>query len=478
VLSRIDKLWSTPLHELNMDARSLKYFADACGGEVLGGSAETMVLRVCTDSRQAQRGDLFVALEGDRFDGHSFLDEVASRGVSGVMANRSKLAARFERCAVLAVENTRRALGKMAARYRRDFHLPIVAVGGSNGKTTTKELLASVLRERFETLRSEASFNNDVGVPLTLLNLEQTHQVAVLEAGTNHPGELAPLVMMIEPRYGVLTSIGREHLEFFGSLDGVAEEEGWLSELLPADGKLFVNGDCPATNRIAQRTRGQTVRVGLSDTNDWRASQIKMDETGVSFRVDVSDPGYSGEYRLKLLGRHQVVNALLAAAVGKEFGLNAGQIQSGLSKCQAPKMRLQLWTVQDVQVLDDSYNANADSVCAALETLHDFPCRGRRIAVLGDMAELGEHGPEAHAEVGRRAAELGVGQLFAVGKMAVVMARAAREAGLGSVTEFTAVETAASAVRDFVRAGDVVLLKASRATRLERIGDVLRSLAA
>ncbi|MSU21063.1 MAG: UDP-N-acetylmuramoyl-tripeptide--D-alanyl-D-alanine ligase [Pedosphaera sp.] len=460
-----------------MESRSLKYFAESCAGEQIHGSPDSMIRRISTDSRRTQAGDLFVALEGERFDGHNFLEQVASNGVSAVIVNRSKLAGGFDRCAVLAVESTRRALTQMAKRYRQDFSLPIISVGGSNGKTTTKDLLASVLSEKLPTLWSEASFNNDIGVPLTLLNLEQTHRVAVMEVGTNHPGELAPLVEMIRPDYGVLTSIGREHLEFFGDIEGVAEEEGWLAELLPAHGKLFVNGDSPEVEKIVQRTRASVVRVGISKGNDWRASQVRADEAGLNFQVDVSDGNYAGEYRLNLLGRHQVVNALLAIAVGKEFGLSSVQIQSGLDKCRASKMRLQLWKVKDVQVLDDTYNANADSMRAALETLHDFPCRGRRIAVLGDMAELGEHELAAHAEVGRHAAELGVGHLFAVGKMALVVARAAREAGLSAVREFIAVEAAASALRDFVQAGDVVLLKASRAARLERIGDVLRNVA-
>src|SRR5579872_4031833 len=226
-----------------MDFRSLKFVATACAGEQLDGSPDLRISRVCSDSRQAQAGDLFFALPGDRFDGHDFLSEVTNKGAAAVVVERTKAPAGLGGCAVIAVDDTRQALGRLAARYRMDFALPVIAVGGSNGKTTTKELLAAVLRQKFRTLWSEASFNNDIGVPLTLLKLEESHQVAVLEAGTNHPGELAPLVRMIQPRLGVITSIGREHLEFFGDLAGVAGEEGWLAELLPAGGKLFVEGD-------------------------------------------------------------------------------------------------------------------------------------------------------------------------------------------------------------------------------------------
>src|SRR5581483_6648808 len=214
-----------------------------------------------------------------------------------------------------------------------DFSLPVVAVGGSNGKTTSKELLASVLRQKFQTVWSEASFNNDIGVPLTLLKLEPTHEAAVLEVGTNHPGELAPLVKIIQPRFGVITNIGREHLEFFGDLAGVAQEEGWLAELLPAGGRLFVNGDSEWTPQLVHRTRAEVVRVGLGEANTWRAQNVRVEKQGAAFRVDAPRGELAGEYRINLLGRHQVVNALFAIAMGGELGLGRAEIQRGLADC-------------------------------------------------------------------------------------------------------------------------------------------------
>jgi UDP-N-acetylmuramoyl-tripeptide--D-alanyl-D-alanine ligase len=458
-----------------MEARSLRFIAIACAGEQLSGSPETRVQRVCTDSRRVQAGDLFFALPGGRFDGHDFLRQTAEKGAVALVVERQRVPADWTGCALIAVASVRAALGQLAAVYRADFTLPVVAVGGSNGKTTTKELVASVLRQKLATLWSEASFNNDIGVPLTLLRLEKSHRTAVLEAGTNHPGELAPLLKMMRPEYGVITCIGREHLEFFGDLSGVVREEGWLAELLPATGKLFVNGDNEWTGALTERTRAGVVRVGFAAGNDWRARGLRLDKQSVRFRVDGPSADFAGEYRINVLGRHQVVNALFAIALGMELGLNRVEVARGLAECQPPKMRLELWEVGGVRVLDDAYNANADSMAAALETLRELPCKGRRLAVLGDMAELGVHSEAAHAEVGRRAAELGVGQLFAVGKMAPVMARAARDAGLNRVFEFADVESAAAAVKSFVKSGDLVLLKASRATRLERIGEVLRA---
>jgi UDP-N-acetylmuramoyl-tripeptide--D-alanyl-D-alanine ligase len=458
-----------------VEERSLKFVAEVCDAEMRRGAGETPVKNVCTDSRQAKPGDLFFAIRGERFDGHDFLNEAAVKGVAAIVIEQKKVPPQLPGCAVLVVDDARIALGKFAAAYRKDFDLPIVCVAGSNGKTTVKELLASVLRRKFSTLWNEANFNNDIGVPLTLLRIEKSHQAAVLEAGTNHPGELAPLVKMIQPKFGVLTNIGREHLEFFGDVAGVAREEGRLAEILPANGKLFVNGDNEWTEKIVQRTRAKTVCVGLNKKNDWRADKIRLDKSGVTFRVQTAKDDFCGEYRINLLGRHQVANALFAIAVSEELGLGRSEICDGLADCQPPKMRLQFWETNGVRVLDDAYNANADSTIAALETLCDLPLQGRRVAVLGDMEELGAHSEAAHAEVGRRAAELKIGQLFAVGKMAGVLATAAREAGLLRVIEFENVEVAMKAIKIFLKSGDVVLLKASRASRLERIAETLKA---
>lgn len=434
-------------------------------------------MRVCTDSRQVQPGDLFVALRGEHFDGHEFVLEAIRRGAVAAMVAREWEQAAAVDCGLVVVTDPRRALGRLAARYRADFSLPVVAVGGANGKTTTKELIAAVLRQQFPTLASEASFNNDIGVPLTLLRLEAAHQAAVVEVGTNHPGELAPLVALVRPRWGVITNIGREHLEFFGDLAGVAAEEGTLAEQLPADGCLVIPGDDPWSDRLAARTRARVVRVGLSANNDWQARDIQVTVTGTTFTVEAPAPEWSGDYQLRLLGRHQVINALFALAVGAGLGLSRETLRRGLAACAPAKMRLELWEAGGVRVLDDSYNANADSMRAALVTLQELGREGRRVAVLGEMAELGAHSRAAHEEVGGVAAECGVDVLLAVGRMAGVMAHAARAAGLKTVLEADDVAAAGEVLEHLVRPGDLVLLKASRAARFERLAARLRGAA-
>jgi len=458
-----------------MESRSLNFIAAACGGAVVQGPPETVIDRVCTDSRELRAGDLFWALKGERFDGHDFLQDAQKKGVAGVLVAREHLSGTGLKCPVVAVASPRAALGAFAAAYRKDFSLPVIAVGGSNGKTTTKDLIASVVKQRLATLSSEASFNNEIGVPVTLLRLDKGHQAAVLETGTNHPGELTPLVEMVRPNLGVVTSIGREHLEFFQDLAGVAREEGALAQALPAAGKLFLNGDSEWAAVIAARTAATVVRIGLGAENDWRVRNVRLDTHGVSFRVDAPVALVTGDYRIHLLGRHQVVNAMFAIAVGAELGLNRGEIERGLAACLPAKMRLQLSEIGGVRVLDDAYNANSDSMLAALQTMKDLPCKGRRVVVLGDMAEVGLQSEAAHEEVGRCTAELGMGQLFAVGRMAGAMARGARQAGLNRVFEFSEVGLAAAAVKGFVKEGDLLLLKASRATRLEQITEVLRA---
>jgi len=457
-----------------VETKDLGFVIAACEGELKNGSSQTIFQRVNTDSRQAQAGDLFFALPGDRFDGHDFVAEVAARGAVAVVVERERKLAKPPAGAVITVANARRAYGQLGAAYRNEFNLPIIAVGGSNGKTSTKELIAAVLRQKLQTLWSEASFNNEIGVPATLLRLENSQQAAVLEVGTNHPGELAGLLALVRPSMGVLTNVGREHLEFFEDLAGVAQEEGTLGEVLPAHGKLFLNGDDEWSKVLAQRTKAEVIRVGLGPVNDWRAHRIKLDKQGSAFAVQTGRKEFCGTYRINLLGQHQVGNALFAIAIGAELGLSPEEVKSGLAECEAARMRLQLYEAAGVRVLDDAYNANADSMLAALRVLQELPCKGRRVAVLGDMAELGTQSESAHAEVGRHAAELGVDQLIAVGNMAGIIAKSARAAGLSRVIELADAAAAATAIKSFLKPGDTVLLKASRSSRLERIAEALK----
>lgn len=456
-----------------MEPRTLQYVAAACGGELYHGSPTQVITRVTTHSQSTQPGDLFVCLKGERFDGHDFLGEMVGRPGLVAMVARTRLNDVPPGLPLVVVDDPRRAYGELAAFYRREFDLPVVCVGGSNGKTTTKDLIASVLNQQFPTLRSEASFNNEIGVPATLLRLDSQVGVAVLEAGTNHPGELAPLIRMIAPRIGVITSIGREHLEFFQDLNGVLQEEGWLAELLPPaeqGGVLVLDGASPHAEELAQRTRARVVRVGYGAANEWTAGIRAMDWSGTTFSVRSPRPEWSGEYTMILPGRHSVPNALYALAVACELGVEPTAARDGLAAFQPASRRLNPRAAAGVHILDDTYNANADSMLAGLQTLSDLPCAGRRVAVLGDMAELGPHSETAHAEVGRAAARLEVDRVYAVGRYAAIMAGAAGQSLAHASADW---EATAQALLSELRAGDTLLVKASRSSRLDRLVDLL-----
>lgn len=458
-----------------LEPRSLTFIAQGCQGRLIRGSPQSWVRRVCTDSKRVEPADLFVAIKGERFDGHDFVSDAACKRAVAVMVATDVAPQIPEACAIIQVDDTRLALGRLGAAYRNDFELPVVAVCGSNGKTTTKDLLASVLGQAMPTLASASSFNNDIGVPLTLLNLESRHRVAVLEVGTNHPGELAPLLGMIRPQVGVLTGIGPEHLEYFGDLEGVAREEGMLAEVLPSHGMLIVNGDSPFLDSIEARCACPVVRAGLDPSNDWRATEIRIEASGMRFRVDqASAPAFCGEYRLGLLGRHQVGNALLALAAGAHMGVTPDQARQGLGQCPPAKMRMEPWPYRGALILNDAYNANVESTKSALETLRDVPGEWRRVAVLGDMAELGAHSAASHEEIGRVAAQCGIPLLITVGTWAEHTAAAARTAGLSEVHVLKQTAEAAAFLKANIREGDLILLKASRASAFEHIAKLLR----
>ena len=374
----------------------------------------------------------------------------------------------------LIVSDGCQALGQLGAAHRREFDLPLIAVAGSNGKTSTKDMLASILRAQFETLHSKDSFNNAIGVPATLLRLEPHHQVAVVELGTNHPGELEPLVNMAEPQYGLITGIGREHLEHFGNLEGVAREEGMLAELLPDGGKLFLYGDGDWVKPLIERSQAPVVTVGFGVDNDWRVEILSVKEKGTRFKLHSPIAALCGDYETPLLGKHQAGNAALALATGGGLGMDRKGMVRGLTATPLPRMRLQLSERGGVRWLNDAYNANADSVRAALDTLSRLQTDRKKYVVLGDMAELGQQAEAAHQEAGAEVAgRVEVDGLIAVGVQAEATAGAARDTGLKKICAVANIDEAAEALRDWLQRGDMVLLKASRAARLERIEEMI-----
>ncbi|HUS34600.1 MAG TPA: UDP-N-acetylmuramoyl-tripeptide--D-alanyl-D-alanine ligase [Verrucomicrobiae bacterium] len=457
-----------------MEARSLHFLSLACGAQLINCRRDAEFVSVSSDSRRMASGVLFWALKGDQFDGHDFVAQAIEAGALAAVVSESKVASLPKHLPLVSVNDTKLALGKFATRYRQDFSPVTIGVAGSNGKTSVKDLIFTVVNDKLDAIASEASFNNDIGVPQTLLRIESKHRAAVLELGTNHPGELAPLIGMVQPKIGVITSIGREHLEFFNDLAGVAKEEGTLAEMLPKNGVLVINGDSPEVKSIINRAKCRVMRVGVGEHNDWRVEPLGTNEGGTRFRLIAPDANWSGEWSVGLLGRHHAINAALAIVVGKELEVGRAEIQRGLSNCRPARMRMQVERFNGMTILNDAYNANADSMSAALRTLAEFPAKSRRIAILGDMAELGETAAAAHREIGSLAGELKIDHVIAIGRHSILTADCARAAGAGNASAFLDFNMAVAAILHLAQPDDLILVKASRSSKLERVVDALR----
>jgi murE/murF fusion protein len=447
-----------------------------CGAKLLRGDPSKPVARISTDTRTVGRGDGFIALRGERFDGHQFLNEAAERGASAaVVANPTISAINSPSVALLQVSDTLTALHKLATSYRRLMPpaVRVVAISGANGKTTTKEMIAAVLSQKFRVVKTPANNNNHIGVPQTVIALaEERGDFGVIELGSNHPGEMRVLAEIVQPDVCVVTNIGPAHVEFFGDEAGVAKEEGTPLEFLPRDGQSYavLNADDPWFNELRARTRATIVTVGIENFADIRASDIKINGD-VKFRLNIAKKRDDVIVRLKTPARCQIYNALQAAAVGYMQGMDLDEIREGLESVEYPKLRMELKEVGGVRFINDCYNANPSSMRAALQTLREMPGEGRKVAVLGDMLELGAQTQQAHFDIGVAVANSGLSALVTVGQAAKWIAEGAATAGmeLGRVVPVLSVTEAAEALCSLAGEGDVVLLKASRRVALEKI---------
>ncbi|MBI5397642.1 MAG: UDP-N-acetylmuramoyl-tripeptide--D-alanyl-D-alanine ligase [Verrucomicrobia bacterium] len=430
---------------------------------------------VSSDTRQLRPGEIFVALRGERFDGHDYLEEAAQRGaVAAIVSDRRRLPASLA-LPLIEVDDTLQALQRLAATYRQRMPVRTLAVTGSNGKTSTKDMIATLLAERFTTIKTEGNLNNHIGVPLSLLRIQPMHEVGVFEMGMNHPGELAPLAAMVAAEIGVITNVGPAHLEGMGDEDAVAREKAAVIDNLPAHGAAVLNADNRWTPFLRGRTRARVVTAGLAPDADVRAENIQRWEGGVAFELVLPAVAARVPVKLAAIGDHWISNALLAAAAARVLGLTPDEIAAGFAKVALPAMRMQVTAVNGVRWINDAYNANPDSMRAALRALAAWPCAGRRVAVLGDMLELGAQAEPLHRQIGVEAAAADLALLVTVGPLARFIAAAARARGMaaGAVVECEDVAGAAAALGDRLKAGDCVLLKASRGMKLEPLIEAL-----
>lgn len=442
------------------------------GGDLVSGDPLGAVTTLCTDSRALKAGDIFVALRGEKFDGHAFVPKAALSGALGVVVEEVPPGLP-ENLAVIVVDDTLRALQQIAGHYRRTLDLKVVAITGSSGKTSTKDLTAAVLGERFRVTRTAGNFNNHIGLPLTMLAAEGAHQAGVFEIGMNHPGEIAPLAELAAPDVAIITNIGIAHIEFMGSREAIAQEKGMLAEAIGADGHVILCADDDFSESIAARTKANVILCGI-ENGEVRASNLRHDFSGTRFLLQAR--GVEVEVLLPVPGIHMVRNALLAVGAGLVFGLSLEECAAGLGKLELTKGRLEQKLIRGIQVLDDTYNANPDSMAAALRTLAQMPTAGRRIAVLGRMAELGTESDAGHTSAGVVAAEVGIDALIGVGEEPGLIVEAAARGGITMVFKAATIDEGVQTLCGLARPGDVVLVKGSRSARMERIVEGLQAL--
>jgi len=432
------------------------------------------VTGISTDSRQIKPGDLFFAIKGPNFDGHEYLEQVLSSGAAGVVVNKSaKLPESLDLSRVMVVEDTVIGLGKLAAYYRDKLSCTVIAVTGSNGKTTTKELISHILTKKLRGQRSAKSFNNHIGVPLTLLSADVQDEFLVVEVGTNHPGEIDYLGNIVRPDIAVITNVGESHLEGFGTIERVASEKASIAKHVRSGGAIVVNGDREMLIRLISQPQAMMIRFGTSKDCDMRMTNLTIQGQGLEFQIN-------GKFKIALpvLGSHNAMNCLAAVVVARRMGFEIPEIGEILKNFKLPSMRLELMTLGDYQVLNDAYNANPMSMRSALEVLEQFPTKARRVFCCGQMMELGDQSEQFHRELGKKIGSSTVDVVIFVGGFAAQMAEEAVGAGMGAerIFSFPTSQEAAQEIGTILRKGDLVLVKGSRSMKMERIIESMKEM--
>jgi UDP-N-acetylmuramoyl-tripeptide--D-alanyl-D-alanine ligase len=446
-----------------MDPRTFEQIAALVGGK-LHGVGTGKVTKVVTDSRSIRPGDFFVALRGEHFDGHAFLQAVREAAAAGALVSERNV--HLNGFTQIEVPETLVALQRLARAYRKQLRLKAIGVTGSSGKTSTKEMLAAVLGERFSVIKTIGNYNNHIGLPLTVLGASETDDFGVFEMGMNHAGELAPLCEIARPDASVITNIGTAHIGHLETREAIAAEKAVVAEAVPAEGFVVLNANDCFTDWIASRCQARVVRAGLN-RGEIKAQNIEQRVRGATFTL--ARGKRTTQVSLPVHGEHMVSNACLAAAVGLEFGLTLEECAAGLAKTTIPGNRLKIQNLGPLTVINDAYNANPDSMEAALKTATQFTVKGRRVAALGRMGELGKESEAAHRHVGRTVAAFEFDYLVTVGDEARLIAEAASAAGLKFAERADTHEQAIEALLDYLEPGDLLLVKGSLSSAMDRV---------
>ncbi len=434
---------------------------------------EDMLTGVSTDTRRLKGGELFVAIKGERFDGHNFVLDAVSRGAGGMLVQEGCITNsnfKIPDISFISVPDSIKALGNIANFHRSRFDVPLIGITGSNGKTTTKEMIAAILGKRLSVLKNFGTENNHIGVPLTLMRLRPEHKVAVLEMGTNHLGEIRKLSEVARPTMAVITNIGPSHLEYLKDTKTVLKAKCEILEYLDKDkgAKVVLNADDEMLDSV--KTKLKTITFGLDKACNFYADKMNLEPDGINFRLNGKH-----EISLGVVGRHNVYNVLGAIATSWDFGVTIDEIREALSEFRVPNMRMEVKRIGDIKIINDSYNSNPLSMKKAIESLKDITTKGRKILVAGDMLELGNFAGRFHHLVGRQAAESGIDLIVAVGKLAEHVAKGAQEAGMNEkkIKLCNLTKEACGAVANLIKKGDTILVKGSRAMKMEQIVEEL-----
>lgn len=455
-----------------MERLSVEELVTASGGIVKNSEEGLEISGVSIDSRKINCGDMFIALKGESFDGHDFISKAIENGAALVVTQKPLTG--FSTPYIL-VKDTLKALQDIARYYRNKFRIPFVAVTGSSGKTTTKDMIASVLSEKYNVLKTEGNFNNAIGLPLTLLKLQRSREIAVVEMGMNSLGEINLLSDIVRQNVGVISNVGTAHIEMLGSRENILKAKLEIFSYFDSSSIAVINGDNDMLSDF-ESEKYRVLRYGLKKDNNFCAYDIReRGEDGIDFSVDIE--GVKSSFTVMLPGIHNVYNALSAIAVARLFGMKAEDIRNGLINFKPSKMRMDIVRLSSgIKIINDAYNANPESMMAAIDVLQSLKSGNRSMCILGDMLELGDASHEEHYRIGAYAAATGADVLAAVGKFSDDMKCGAHDAGMDSscIYAFAETEEVINALTKIIRPGDVVLIKGSRRMRMERIVDFLR----
>lgn len=441
----------------------------ATQGVIVNSGNNERITGVTTDTRSVRGGDLFIALKGERFDGHDFIEQAVKKGAAAILVSQAGQSV-DKSTTVIRVDDTLKAFQGLARFHRQRFDIPLVAVTGSNGKTTTKDMIAAVLSSKFNSLKTEANYNNEIGLPMTLLKLNSNHDVAIVEMGMRGAGQIAELAGIAIPNVAVITNVGETHIELLGSVDNIAAAKAELVEALPANGIAVLNYDNDYVRAMREKTHSRVLFYGTNEKCDIRGVGIETHNSEMCLDVKYSDTVF--RLLIPTIGRHNVYNALAATAVGLGLGLSISEIEEGIKHFVPSAMRLAVETIGDYVVVNDAYNASPLSMAAAIDTLAEIAL-GRKVVILGDMLELGHIAVDAHQRIGRKLGQCGVDIVVTVGHLASFIADEAGKCGAPVTISCQNHEQAAKALHKHLLPGDTILVKGSRGMQMEKILEVL-----